>query len=263
MDFNFNSLQIEKYNKYILIVTLSRPDVKNAINSDMISDFNALWTELTNEPSELRCVIVTGQNDAFCAGADLKERKNMTLDHWKSQVSQLRQSILNMMLCPLPVLCAVNGAAFGGGLELILASDFAYASSTATFAQSEVKLGIIPGALGTQNLPKVCGLKRAKELIFSAATFSAAQAYQWGIVNKICEPESLMSEILITANKISENAPIAIREAKKSLNIALESDTTTGFKQEFEHYQLTLNSKDREEGVTAFIEKRKPIFIGE
>ncbi len=263
MDFNFNSLQIEKHNKFILIVTLSRPDVRNAINSDMISDFNVLWTELTNEPSELRCIIVTGENDAFCAGADLKERKNMTMNAWKSQVSQLRQSILSMMLCSIPIICAVNGPAYGGGLELILASDFAYASKTATFAQSEVKLGIIPGALGTQNLPKTCGLKRAKELIFSAEPFSAREAYDWGIVNKVCEPESLMSDVLIIANKICENAPLAVREAKKSLNIALESDTSTGFKKEFEYYQRTLTSKDREEGIAAFIEKRKPVFIGE
>ncbi len=263
MDFNFKSLQIEKHNKFILIVTLSRPDVRNAINSDMISDFNVLWTELINEPSELRCIIVTGENDAFCAGADLKERKNMTVDHWKLQVSQLRQAIFNMMLCPIPVICAVNGAAYGGGLELILASDFAYAATTATFAQSEVKLGIIPGALGTQNLPKACGLKRAKELIFSARTFSAQEAYEWGIVNTLCEPENLMSDVLVTANKICENAPIAVREAKKSINIALESDMNTGFNIEFENYQRTLTSKDREEGIAAFIEKRKPVFIGE
>lgn len=263
MDFNFKSLQIEKHDKFILIVTLSRPDVRNAINSDMISDFNLLWTELTNEPSELRCIIITGENDAFCAGADLKERKNMNMDDWKLQVSQLRQTIFNMMLCPIPVICAVNGAAYGGGLELILASDFAYASKTAMFAQSEVKLGIIPGALGTQNLPKACGLKRAKELIFSAESFTALQAYEWGIINKVCEPERLMSDVLMVANKICDNAPIAIREAKKSLNIALESDTATGFKKEFEYYQRALTSKDREEGIAAFNEKRKPIFIGE
>lgn len=263
MDFNFNSLQIEKYNKFIIIVTLSRPEVRNAINSDMITDFNLLWSELSNEPSELRCVILTGNDEAFCAGADLKERRNMTLDVWKSQVSQLRQSILTMMHCPLPIICAVNGPAFGGGLELTLASDFAYASTTATFAQSEVKLGIIPGALGTQNLPRTCGLKRAKELIFSAETFSAQKAYEWGIVNKICEPEHLMRDVLLTAHRISENAPIAVREAKKLLNISLESDMATGFKKEFENYQRTLTSKDREEGISAFIEKRKPIFMGE
>ncbi len=263
MDFNFNSLQIERHNKFILIVTLSRPEVRNAINSDMIADFNVLWTELTNETNEIRCVIVTGENDAFCAGADLKERKNMPVEMWKAQVSQLRKSILSMMHCPIPVICAVNGPAFGGGLELILASDFAYAAKTAIFSQSEVKLGIIPGALGTQNLPKACGLKRAKELIFSAEVFSAQAAYDWGIINKVCEPEQLMSDVLITANKICENAPIAVREAKKALNSDLVNMTNSGFSTEFECYERALMSKDREEGIRAFIEKRKPIFMGE
>lgn len=263
MDFNFKSLQVERHNKFILIVTLSRPDVKNAMNGDMIADFNTLWTELTNETSELRCVIITGENDAFCAGADLKERKKMTVDMWKAQVSQLRKSILDMMQCPIPVICAVNGPAFGGGLELILASDFAYAATIATFAQSEVKLGIIPGALGTQNLPKACGIKRAKELIFSAKVFSAEEAYHWGIINKICEPEHLMSDVLNIANKICDNAPIAVREAKKSINSQLKNIMDMGFSTEFDCYQRTLNTKDRKEGIVAFIEKRKPLFIGE
>lgn len=263
MNFNFNSLQIEKLNKFILIVTLSRPTVKNAINSDMISDFNLLWKTLSKEPTELRCIILTGDNDAFCAGADLKERKNMPLDKWKLQVSELRLSILNLMKCPIPVICAVNGSAFGGGLELILASDFAYASKTATFAQSEVKLGIIPGALGTQNLPKACGIKRAKELIFSAKIFNAEEAFEWGIINKICEPADLMADVLLIANKICENAPIAVRAAKQALNVDLGMVTSEGFAREFEYYQRALISKDREEGIAAFIEKRKPLFMGE
>lgn len=263
MNFNFNTLQIERYSKYILIVTLSRSHVRNAINSDMITDLNRLWTELSHESNELRCVIVTGEDNAFCAGADLKERKNMTLDVWKNQVSQLRQSMLMMRNCSIPIMAAVNGAAFGGGLELVLASDFAYAATTATFAQSEVKIGIIPGALGTQHLPKACGIRRAKELIFTADSFSAQDAYAWGIVNKICEPEELMREVLITATKIVENAPLAIREAKKAVNVALECDVITGFKQEFDHYQCVLETKDRIEGINAFNEKRKPVYKGE
>lgn len=263
MDFNFNTLQIEKYNKYILIVTLSRPEVKNAINGDMIADFNLLWNELTHEPSELRCIIVTGAGDAFCAGADLKERKNMALDVWKTQVGLLRKSVLAMRQCPIPIIAAVHGPAFGGGLELILASDFAYASTQAIFAQSEVKIGIIPGALGTQNLPKACGIRRAKELIFTAESFSAEKALAWGIINKICEPEKLMNEVLATATKIADNAPIAVRAAKNAMNIALESDINTGFAKEFEYYQCALDTKDRIEGIQAFNEKRKPIYLGE
>lgn len=263
MNFNFKSLQIEKYNKHILIVTLSRPDVRNAINNDMIDDLSELWKELAQDTHELRCVILTGAEDAFCAGADLKERKKMDINTWKAQVIRLRQTFLSMMQCPIPIISAVNGAAFGGGLELVLASDFSYAATNAKFAQSEVKIGIIPGALGTQNLPKACSIKRAKELIFTAESFSAYEAYAWGIINKICEPETLMRDVLTTAHKISDNAPLAVQEAKRSINIALESDLLTGFQKEFEHYQTVLITKDREEGINAFNEKRKPIFAGE
>lgn len=263
MNFNFKALQIEKYNKHILIVTLSRPEVRNAINSEMMSDFHELWNKLSEKQEDLRCIILTGTGSAFCAGADLKERKNLALDIWKSQLGILRKSMLAMLNCPIPVISAVNGAAFGGGLELALASDFAYASKTATFAQSEVKIGIIPGALGTQNLPRACGLKRAKELVFTGAIFSAIQAYEWGIVNKVCEPEQLMQEVLATASVICENAPIAVREAKHALNMALQSDIQLGYSIEFEAYQRALETKDREEGICAFNEKRKPIYTGE
>jgi enoyl-CoA hydratase/carnithine racemase len=263
MNFNFKTLQVEKLNKHILIVTLNRPEVRNAINNDMIMDFQELWKQVSEDRSELRCIILTGVNPAFCAGADLKERKNLSLEKCKLQLGGLRNTILAMQSCALPVISAVNGAAFGGGLEIVLASDFAYAANIATFSQSEVKIGIIPGALGTQNLPKSCGLARAKELVFTAITFTADQAYQWGIVNKVCQSEKLMDEAIATATLICANAPIAIREAKRAMNIALQVDIETGFSKEFEAYQCALETKDRDEGLRAFHEKRKPIFIGQ
>jgi enoyl-CoA hydratase len=262
MDKNFKTLKIQEENKKILLVTLNRPTARNAINIEMMQDLLNLWQELYINSTHLHCVILTGADTAFCAGADLKERNNMSLDVWTAQHAVLEQAMLAMLDCPIPIISAVNGPAFGGGLELVLASDFAYAADTATFAQSEVKIGLMPGALGTQHLPRTCGLKRAKELAFTATSFTAQDAFDWGIINKICEPNQLMSDVLATANKISDNAPFAVRQTKKSMNMSQYLDIKSGFAFEIEAYNRLLNTKDREEGIRAFNEKRKPHFIG-
>lgn len=259
---NFKTLKVEKKSDHVLLVTLNRPDSRNAINIDMMQDLSQFWRELFVNHEKYRCVILTGEGKAFCAGADLKERNNMSLDTWQMQHAVLEQAMLGMLDCPLPIIAAVNGPAFGGGLELVLACDFAYASKTATFAQSEVKLGLTPGALGTQNLPRACGIKRAKELSFTATPFSAEEAFHWGIVNRVCEPDKLMSDVLETANKISENAPLAVKQVKKSIDISRHLDIKSGFQFEIEAYNRILPTKDREEGIKAFNEKRKPDFIG-
>lgn len=259
---NFKTLKVEKKSDYILLVTLNRPDSRNAINIDMMHDLSQLWRELFVNHEKYRCIILTGEGKAFCAGADLKERNNMNLDTWQMQHAVLEQAMLGMLDCPIPIVAAVNGAAFGGGLELVLASDFAYASKSATFAQSEVKLGLIPGALGTQNLPHTCGLKRAKELTFTAIPFSADEALLWGIVNRICEPDKLMDEVFATVNKICENAPLAVKQVKKSIDLSRHLDAKSAFSFEIEAYNRILPTKDREEGIKAFNEKRKPDFIG-
>ena len=261
MEFNFKTLQIKIQNKYILVITLNRPHVLNAINVEMMNELHQLWQKL-NENKKFRCVIITGRGNAFCAGADLKERQNMALTSWKKNLAILRKSMITMLECPIPVMCAVNGAAFGGGLEIILASDFSYGVNTAIFSQSEVKLGIMPGALGTQNLPRACGLRRAKELAFTGQSFTACEALNWGIINKICEPNHLWDEVYLTANKICLNAPLAVQQVKKSLNKSQEMNIKMGFNFELKAYNRLLSTKDREEGIRAFNEKRKPEFIG-
>jgi enoyl-CoA hydratase len=263
MDFNFKTLQIKIENKNTLVVTLNRPQILNAINIDMMNELHELWQELNENHDDLRCIVITGSGNAFCAGADLKERQNITLVSWKAQLAVLRKAMVAMLECPIPVICAVNGVAYGGGLEIILASDFAYAVKNTQFAQSEVKLGIMPGALGTQHLPRACGLRRAKELTFTGQSFSALEALDWGIINKVCEPDQLMQEVLVTANKICANAPLAIQQVKKSLNKSQEINIKIGFDFELKAYNRLLPTKDREEGIRAFNEKRKPEFIGE
>jgi len=257
------TLLIEKPKDHILLVTLNRPEVRNAINIDMMHELLNLWEGLKQNPDNIRCVVLTGTGDkAFCAGADLKARHNITLEEWRKQHNVLQKAMIAMHDCPIPIIAAVNGAAFGGGLELTLGSDFAYAAETAMFSQSEVKVGLMPGALGTQNLPRACGIRRAKELTFTGEIFSAQQALEWKIVNKVCNPQSLVYEALETAEKISENAPLAVLQAKCSLNVSQHSDIKSGYVFEVEAYNTLLPTHDRVEGIKAFNEKRKPVFHG-
>lgn len=264
MNTHFKTLSLNKAEQHILIVTLNRPDVRNAINFQMMNDLRDLWQGLRVNQEKIRCVILTGAGDkAFCAGADLKERHNMPLSVWREQRIALEQAMLTMLDCPVPIIAAVNGAAYGGGFELALASDFIYAAETAHFALSETKLGIMPGAMGTQNLPRAAGLRKAKELCFTAESFSAAQAAAWGIVNKICLPHALPAETLETAKKIAGNAPLAVQQSKKALNSSQHLDIRSGFQYEIEAYNRLLDTQDREEGIRAFNEKRAPSFSGD
>jgi len=242
---------------------LNRPNVRNAINSVMMNELGKLWRGVFVDHGKIRCIILTGASPAFCAGADLKERNTITLSAWKKQHAVFEQAMLAMLDCPVPIIAAVNGAAFGGGLELTLASDFSYADKTATFSQSEVKVGLMPGALGTQHLPRACGIKRAKELTFTGAIFTAEEAYQWGIINKLCERGKLMDEVMATAKIIVANAPLAVKQAKKALNMSQHLDVKTGFFYEIEAYNQLLLTKDCSEGICAFNEKRDPVFVGE
>jgi len=257
----FNTLHLSNPEPYILQITLNRPEVLNAINSEMMRELHELWQSLYKPSKDTRCIILTGSGPkAFCAGADLKERHQIDIKTWQQQHAVLQQAMLAMVDCATPIIAAVNGAAFGGGLELALAADFIYAADTAIFAQSETKLGIMPGAMGTQHLPKACGIRRAKELSYTAKTFSAQQAYEWGIVNTLCKPETLLTEVLNTAIQIAENAPFAIRQAKKAINVSQHLDLKSGYFYEIEAYNRLLLTQDKEEGIRAFNEKRRPRF---
>jgi enoyl-CoA hydratase/carnithine racemase len=264
MKFSFSTLNVKALPNQILIVELNRPDVMNAINSVMMRELRDLWLTLTEHAVLFRCVILTGAGDkAFCAGADLKERKSLAMDHWRQQHVVFEQAMLALLECPIPVIAAVNGYAFGGGLELTLAADFAYAASNAQFSQSETKIGLMPGAMGTQNLPKACGIRRAKELCFTAETFSAQLAMEYGVVNRVLAAADLLTETIKTATTIAENSPIAVSLSKMAINRSQYLDPATGFQFELQSYYRLLHSRDREEGIKAFNEKRKPQFIGE
>jgi len=257
----YQTLALEPRGEHVLLVTLNRPQVLNALNTQMGKDQVDLWTRLTAEPGNTRCVVLTGAGDrAFCAGADLKERDGMTETVWRAQHEIFERAFMALMECPVPVIAAVNGHAFGGGLEMALCCDFIYAARSARMALPEVRLGLMPGGAGTQNLPRAAGERRAKELILSAEAFDAQQGYDWGIVNRVCD--NALEEALSTAEKISANAPLAVRQAKKSIHYGLQMDLATGYRFEIEAYNQLVGTDDRKEGVRAFNEKRKAKFQG-
>lgn len=259
----YETLLPEARGEHLLLVTLNRPAALNALNTQMGRDQFDLWSRITAEPGKLRCIVLTGAGErAFCAGGDLKERDGMTQAQWQAQHELFERAFVSLVECPVPVLAAVNGHAFGGGLEIALCCDFIYAVPGARFAQSEVRLGIMPGGMGTQNLPRAVGERRAKELILSGRQFSAAEGLEWGLVNRLCEPARLLEESLATAQSIAENAPLAVRQAKKSVHYGLQVDLLTGYRFEIEAYNRLVDTDDRREGVRAFVEKRKPEFKG-
>jgi enoyl-CoA hydratase/carnithine racemase len=257
----YTTLLLDTPHPHVLRVTLNRPEVLNAINTQMGLDTLDLWTRLTARPGDVRCVVLTGAGPrAFCAGGDLKQRDGMTNEAWREQHEIFERAFMALLDCPVPVIAAVNGAAFGGGCETVLGCDFVYAARTARFALTETRLGIMPGGGGTQTLPRAVGERRAKELIFSARPFSADEAHAWGLVNRVCEPDALMDQVLETAQAIAANAPLSVRQAKKSIHFGLQSDLLTGYRYEIEAYNRLVTTEDRLEGVLAFNEKRPANF---
>ena len=264
MRMEYETFLLERVDDHILVVTMNRPEVRNAKNTKMGLEQIEIFETLYRDTQGVRVVILTGAGDkAFCAGGDLKERNNMTNHQWQVQHHIFEQGVMAFRMCPVPVIAAVNGAAFAGGLENVLQCDFAYASTNARFALTEVTLGIMPGAMGTQNLPHAVGERRAKEIILTGTPFSAEEALAWGVVNKLCEPDKLMEETLATARKIAGNAPLSVRAAKRSMSIATQVDRTSGFQFELQAYNRLVTTQDRLEGVRAFNEKRKANFTGQ
>jgi len=259
----FETLRVEVATGGVTTITMDRPDALNAMNTQMMRDLRDCFMQYYVDDSAARCLILTGSGTrGFCTGADLKERRGMTDAAWRQQHAVIEQAIKAMMDCPIPIIAAVNGAAYAGGLELALACDFVYAADHAKFALTEVTLGIMPGAAGTQNLPRAVGQRRAKEIILTGTPFTAQQALDWGVANKIIPGGDLMTEALAVAHKIAANAPISVKQAKKAIDKATELDRHSGYAFELEAYNRTVPTEDRQEGIAAFNEKRKPHYKG-
>jgi len=258
----YQTLRVEIGADRVGIVTMHRPEVRNAMNTQMMTELRDCFANFYVDQDAAQCLILTGAEGAFCSGGDLRERKGMTDAAWRRQHAIVEQMVRAIHDCPIPIIAAVNGPAYAGGMEVALASDFLYAAQSSRFALTEVTLGILPGACGTQNLPRAVGLRRAKELILTGTPFSAEQAYDWGMVNKVCPDDALMSEVMVTARRIADNAPISVRQAKKAIDRAADLDRTTGYAFEIEAYNRTVGTEDRQEGINAFNEKRKPRYKG-
>jgi enoyl-CoA hydratase/carnithine racemase len=229
----------------------------------MMRELLALFHGFAGDPDACRCIVVTGAGErAFCAGADLKERDGMDDRQWQAQHLIIERAIRAVLDCPIPTIAAVNGAAFAGGCELALGCDFIYAARGARFALTEVTLGIMPGAGGTQTLPRAIGERKAKEVILTGRPFTADEAHAWGMVNRLCEPEALLAEALATASTIAANAPISVRQAKKAIHHGLQMSLADGMALEIEAYNRTVPTEDRREGIRSFNEKRRPLFTG-
>ncbi|WP_374720275.1 enoyl-CoA hydratase [Parageobacillus toebii] len=247
----------------IAIITLNRPESANALSTALLYELSHLLYDLAFR-RDVRVVIFTGAGEkVFCAGADLKERAGMNETEVRKTVKLIRETINQIEQLPQPVICALNGSAFGGGLELALACDIRVAADTAQLGLTETSLGIIPGAGGTQRLPRLIGKGKAKELIFTAKRITAKEAEQIGLVEYVVPREQLMEKAMEIAEQIVVNAPIAVMQAKIAINRGLDVDLATGLRIEQMAYDITIPTKDRLEGLQAFKEKRKPVYKGE
>ena len=256
------ALRVEERPNDVLLATLDRPEVANAFDTKAALELCEFFERFRTE-QRFRCVVITGVGEkAFCAGADLKERESLSGEQWRTQHAIFERMFRAVRDCPIPVIAAVNGAAYAGGLELVLHCDFAYASTVARFALTEVSLGIMPGGGGTQTLARVAGERRAKELILAARPFSAGEALAWGVVNRLCEPGRLLQETLATADRIASMAPLSVLQAKRTIREGLHRDLASGMNLEVEAYDRLIGTDDRKEGLNAFKEKRKPKFTG-
>jgi len=259
---SYETLKVAIGEDRVGIVTMNRPDARNAMNTRMMEELRDCFAGFYVDPSVAACLILTGEGAGFCSGADLKERKGMSDETWRKQHAVVEQLMRALMECQIPIIAAVNGAAYAGGMELALGCDFVYAAQSARFALTEVTLGIMPGAAGTQNLPRAVGVRRAKEIILTGTPFTAEQALAWGMVNKVCADDQLMSEVQAVARRVAANAPVSVRQAKKALDKATELDRMSGYAFEIEAYNRTVVTEDRQEGINAFNEKRKPKYKG-
>jgi enoyl-CoA hydratase/carnithine racemase len=246
----------------VLSLTLNRPEVMNSLNFELLHRLREQVDQVRHR-RDVRAVVVTGAGDkAFCSGADLMEGAGLPPEKVKEFIFTIRNLFTAIEQLGMPVIAAVNGVALGGGTELALACDIRIASATASMGLTETRLAIIPGAGGTQRLPRLIGRGKAKELIFTGRRVEAAEALQIGLVNRVVPPEALMDECRRMAAMICETGPIAIEQAKYAINYGLETDLATGLAIESNAYWVCIPTEDRLEGLAAFREKRKPVYKG-
>jgi len=237
------------------ILTVTRPEALNALNSQVLKDLDAA-IDAVEGSNDIDVVILTGAGRSFVAGADIGEMKDYSAIEGKKFGDAGNSVFLKLENMMKPVICAVNGFALGGGCELAMSCDIRLASEKARFGQPEAGLGIIPGFGGTQRLPRIVGIGRAMELIFTARVIGAAEAMEIGLVNAVYPPEELMEKAMEMANTIAAQAQISVRQSKRCIRKGMQTDIATAVAYEAEAFGLCFTTEDQKEGMTAFLEKR-------
>lgn len=246
----------------VAVVTINRPKALNALNSTVLDELAQAFDEFTTNDA-VKAVIVTGSGEkSFVAGADITQMKDMNVAEGKIFAEKGQNTFLKIEQCPKPVIAAVNGFALGGGCELSMACDIRIASENAKFGQPEVGLGIVPGFGGTQRLPRLVGRGMAKLLIYTGDMIDAQEALRIGLVQKVVAPESLLTEAKGVVKRILKKSSIAVNFAKDAINRGMEMDIPNAMQYEAYIFGTCFASEDQKEGMTAFVEKRKPAFSG-
>ncbi|MEA0562048.1 enoyl-CoA hydratase [Lysinibacillus irui] len=255
-------VRFELLEESVGLITLSRPEAANAMSVQLLRELSDTLDQMNGDPA-VRVVLLTGEGEkAFCAGADLKERKGMSDRQVKQIVQLIGSTVAKVETLAQPVIAVLNGVAFGGGLELALACDLRIAATHVQLGLTETSLGIIPGAGGTQRLPRLIGLGKAKELIYTARRLNAEEAKNYGIVEHVYEGHEVMEKAQQLALEMAKNAPLSLVQAKVAINQGVEVDLATGLKIESLAYSALIPTEDRLEGLLAFQEKRTPQYSG-
>ncbi|MDY6851780.1 MAG: enoyl-CoA hydratase-related protein [Thermodesulfobacteriota bacterium] len=246
----------------IALVTFNRPDALNALSSDLIKEFSDILDKIRVDEN-ISAVVLTGAGDkAFVAGADIKAMQNHNPLEARNFSALGQKAVLKLEELPQPVIAAINGFALGGGCEIAMGCDFIYASEKARFSQPEINLGIIPGFGGTQRLSRLVGKSRAKELCLTGEMIGAQEALAIGLINKVFAPDKLMEEAMKTAQVIASKSRVAVRAVKRLVDRGVQVELRTGLALETESFGAVRSSGDAQEGLAAFVEKRKPVFKG-
>ncbi|MFZ5670530.1 MAG: enoyl-CoA hydratase/isomerase family protein [Pseudomonadota bacterium] len=257
---HFDTLRLEPAADGVLLITLDRPAAGNALSTLMAEELKGVFETL---PPDTRAVVLTGAGDrVFCAGADLKERDGMTDAQWADQHRLFEAMRDALRGAGVPVVAAVNGAAYGGGCEIALNCDFIYAAEGARFALPEVKLGIMPGLGGVQNLVRAAGQGRAREILLTGDPFTAGEGVAWGVVNRAVPLADLVPQAVAAAARIAANAPLSVRNIRQVAAETANLDMVQAIEAELKAYNALARSEDRREGVAAWGEKRKPAWKG-
>ena len=245
----------------VALLTLNRPHALNALNTAMGLRLGEVLADIAEEAA-IRVVVVTGAGDrAFCAGGDLKERQGMTPEQWTRQHRIFERAYHQLRNLRKPIFAAVNGVALGGGCEMAMSTDFLIAAEHARFGQPEVTRGIMPGAGGTQLLPRYLPRGLALQLLMTGELISAADAHRWGLVNRVCPAGELLDAAMELAGRIAANSPAAVQQAKRSARMGLELPLEAGIEVEIECYQRMVDHPDRYEGIDAFNQRRRAHFL--